>query len=297
MSTHNENIVKMIPIEKIRILNPRDRNKKQFQKIVDNIANIGLKRPITVSVDHDGEGEAFYNLVCGQGRLEAYTVLGEDKIPAIIKNVSKEDCFLMSLIENLARRKQLNIEYARQLEILSNRGYSFSTIAKKVDTSPQYVRAILNLLKNGEERLISGVERGQIPISIAVQISTAKDENAQRALLEAYEGNKLKGRKFLKVRNLIEKRRLQGKSLFGGNRKNASENYSADSLVRAYKREAERHRLFTQKAKICEARLLFIVNALRKLFEDENYTNLLRAEKLDNFPKYLMTEINSKNGG
>lgn len=295
MNTNN-NIVKMIPIDKIKILNPRDRNKKQFHTIVSNIDKIGLKRPITVSIDRNGKGETIYNLVCGQGRLEAYVALGEEKIPAIIKNVSREDCFLMSLIENLARRKPLSIEYFKQLEVLSNRGYSCSTIAKKIDHSPEYVRGIIGLLQNGEERLLSAVEQGKIPISIAVQISAAKDENAQKALLEAYESNKLRGRKLIKVRNLIEKRRLQGKTLFGGNKKGAS-NYSASSLVRTYKRETERHKLFTKKAKICEARLVFIVNALKRLFEDENYSTLLRAEKLDNLPKYLMEEIKSVDSG
>ena len=65
MTTDNENNVNMIPIEKIKILNPRDRNKKQFQTIVVSIDKVGLKRPITVSVDHNRKGDIFYNLVCG----------------------------------------------------------------------------------------------------------------------------------------------------------------------------------------------------------------------------------------
>jgi len=294
MNSDNENIVEMIPIDKIKILNPRDRNKKKFQRIVDNIANIGLKRPITVSKRQNNNGGKIFNLVCGQGRLEAYIALGEERIPAIIKNISREECFLMSLIENLARRRQLTIEYVKQIGVLSDRGYTCSVIAKKIDTNPEYVRGILRLLKSGEERLIAAVENEQIPISIAVQISAAKDENAQVALLEAYESNKLRGRALIKVRNLIEKRKLQGKSLFGGIPKGTRSNYSADSLVRTYKRETERHRLLTKKAKICETRLLFIVTALKELFADENYNNLLRAEELNTMPKYLIDEISSK---
>ena len=293
MNTDNENIVEMIPIDKIKILNPRDRNKKKFQRIVENIANIGLKRPITVSKRQNNKGGEVFNLVCGQGRLEAYIALGEEKIPAIIKNISREECFLMSLIENLARRRHLTIEYVKQIGVLSDRGYTCSVIAKKIDANPEYVRGILRLLKSGEERLIAAVENEQIPISIAVQISTAKDENAQVALLEAYESNKLRGRALITVRKLIEKRKLQGKSLFGGILKGTRSNYSADSLVRTYKRETERHRLLTKKAKICETRLLFIVTALKELFEDENYQNLLRAEKLNTMPKYLINEISS----
>lgn len=294
MTTDNENIVEMIPINEIIILNPRDRNQKKFQRIVENIANIGLKRPITVSKRQTNNGGKKFYLVCGQGRLEAYITLGEERIPAIIKNISKDDCFLMSLIENLARKKQLTIEYVKQISTLSDRGYTSSVIAKKIDANPEYVRGILRLFKNGEERLIAAVENEQIPISIAMQISTAKDENAQVALLEAYESNKLRGRALIKVKNLIKKRNLHGKSLLGHIPKGTRSNYSADSLVRTFKRETERHKLLTQKAKICETRLLFIITALKALAEDENYNNLLRAEKLNTMPKYLINEISAK---
>ena len=40
--------------------------------------------------------------------------------------------------------------------------------------------------------------------------------------------------------------------------------------------------------------LLFVVSALRKLFEDENFINLLRAESLDTLPAYLSTQIHGE---
>jgi ParB family transcriptional regulator, chromosome partitioning protein len=297
MKNEEENIVKMIPINSIKILNPRDRNKQKFQKIINNIATLGLKRPITVSKRTNGIGEKQFNLVCGQGRLEAYIALGEKKIPAVIKkNISKEQCFLMSLVENMARRKQMTVEYVQQIGILSERGYKNNEIATKIDAHPEYVRGILRLLNDGEERLVSAVERGLIPISIAVEISATKDEDAQLALLEAYESKKLRGQALINVRRLIEKRRVQGKTLFSGISKGTKNHFSADALVRTYKRETERRKLMVAKAKICEARLLFIVSALKKLFEDENYINLLRAEGLSSLPKYIMNKIEFNNG-
>ena len=82
------NTVKMISIEKINVLNPRERNKKNFQKIISNISKIGLKRPITVSPNKGGDGNGNYDLVCGQGRLEAFLALGQTEIPAVVVNVS-----------------------------------------------------------------------------------------------------------------------------------------------------------------------------------------------------------------
>jgi ParB family chromosome partitioning protein len=40
--------IEQIPIKEIRIVNPRSRNRVTFQGIVNNIANVGLKKPITV---------------------------------------------------------------------------------------------------------------------------------------------------------------------------------------------------------------------------------------------------------
>ena len=39
------------------------------------------------------------------------------------------------------------------------------------------------------------------------------------------------------------------------------------------------------------ARLLFVVTALRQLFQDENFVNLLRAETLDTLPTFLASQI------
>src|SRR5437763_1218373 len=77
--------IKMIPIERIRILNPRQRDQKRFELIVQSIKNVGLKKPIQVSLRSEGEaGGPEYDLVCGQGRFEAYIALGHKEIPTMI---------------------------------------------------------------------------------------------------------------------------------------------------------------------------------------------------------------------
>jgi ParB family transcriptional regulator, chromosome partitioning protein len=81
--------VKNIPIDKIRFLNPRVRNRRNFQEIVQSIANVGLKRPITVSPRKSDDDSASYDLVCGQGRIEAFIQLGQTEIPAIVIEVKR----------------------------------------------------------------------------------------------------------------------------------------------------------------------------------------------------------------
>ncbi len=296
MNSVTKQRVEMVPIEQIRVLNPRFRNKNKFQQIVTNIRNLGLKRPITVSTSKRKGGKN-YDLVCGQGRLEAYVALGQEEIPAIIVNVSKEDCFLMSLVENLARRQQLSIELVRQIGVLKERGYTSAQIAAKIDVTKEYVRGIVRLLECGEERLISAVEKGQVPISTAVEISTATDEDAQRALLEAYEKKKLRGNALTRVRQLIEQSRTKGKKLFVGTSAGKKKELTANMLVRTYRQEVERQTMLIKKAKLCEARLIFIVSALGELLRDEHFSTLLRAEAIDSMPKYLANQIKDRQRG
>jgi ParB family chromosome partitioning protein len=66
---------------------------------------------------------------------------------------------------------------------------------------------------------------------------------------------------------------------------------SAEALVRVYRQEADRQKLLVKKAQLTENRLLFVVTALRKLLQDENFVTLLRAEKLDALPAYLAERI------
>lgn len=62
--------VQLIAVSDISVVNPRIRNKKSFRELVENIAALGLKKPITVTRRAERESKT-YDLVCGQGRLEA----------------------------------------------------------------------------------------------------------------------------------------------------------------------------------------------------------------------------------
>jgi ParB family chromosome partitioning protein len=281
----------MIPIKQIDILNPRERGKKKFAQIVANIAKLGLKRPVTVAVASGSNGSTRYSLVCGQGRLEAFTSLGQEEIPAIVVEGSMEELLLMSLIENLARRQHSTVDLVLKIRTMKERGDTLSEIARKTDLAVNYVRGILQLLDRGEERLLQAVEKGQLPVSIAVTIATSDDKAIQKALQDAYESNHLRGKSLLAARRLIESRRTNGKKNRGGPRKVGDKPISSETLLRTFQQETMRQKMIVQKAKICETRLLFAVSALRQLFQDDHFVTLLRAEDLDSLPKYLAEQI------
>ena len=62
-------------------------------------------------------------------------------------------------------------------------------------------------------------------------------------------------------------------------------------LMRLYHREAEKQRLLVKKSDYTQAKLLFLVEALKDLLADEGFTTLLRAERLDTMPRALAARI------
>jgi len=277
--------VRMVPVDAITILNPRIRNKRIFQELVTSIAHLGLKRPIKVS---QRPGKARYDLVCGQGRLEAFIALGQAEIPAIVVDASEDDCFVMSLVENLARRQHTPLGLVRAIGTLRERGYSLAEIAAKVDFSYEYVGAICYLLENGEEKLINAVERGVIPHTIAMEIARAKDGEVQQALARAYEEKAIPGNQVLAIRQIIEQRNNSGKGLHHrGSRQRSARPVTSEALIRAYQRETERQRLLVKRASLTQNRLMFIASALKRLLADDHFVALLRAEGLQTLPTAL----------
>jgi ParB family chromosome partitioning protein len=286
--------IRSIPIEKIAALNPRARSKKIFRELVTSIAHLGLKKPITVSAREDGSG---YDLVCGQGRMEAFLALGQTEIPAIVDQLSVEDCFVKSLVENLARRQHSSLEFVKEIAALRDRGHSITEIAAKTDFSDEYIYAICYLLDHGEERLMAGVEKGVIPPSIAMEIARAKDIDVQRALADAYEQKTIPGNQIIAIRHIVEQRNLTGKAIhgIGRSKRTIAKKPTATALVRAYQKETQRQKFLVKKATLAQSRLLFVVNALKRLLADENFVTLLRAEAIYSMPRPLADRL--ENGG
>ena len=286
--------IEVVPVDAITVINPRSRNKRIFNELVTSIARLGLKKPITVSRRASGTG---YDLVCGQGRLEAFMVLGQNVIPAIVVEATEEDCYVMSLVENLARRNHSSLELMREIGVLRERGYNMNEIAAKTDFSQEYVYAICYLLDHGESRLLAAVDRGVMPPSIAMEICKAKEGDVQKALSDAYEKKALPGNQIIAIRRIIEERNQRGKSVqrHGGHMR-VPRKVTADALIRAYHKETGRQRLMVRKAELAQSRLIFIVNALKRLLEDENFTNLLRAEALTTLPRPLAERLEMAGG-
>jgi len=282
-----------ISISKIKIINPRNRSRDKFKLVRENIASLGLKKPIIISKRGSDEEDpnGGYDLVCGQGRIEAYLALGRTEIPAILIDVPRVDRLLMSLVENMARRHRPAIEQITEIVRLKEVGYTYKEIARKLDLSNIYVQHLLILIRAKEERLVAGVLSGRLPITLAIEIARTSDAEAQVVLMKAYDEGKLKQKSLREVRRIIEQRCFLGKMRNGEKRTKKNAGATARSVVAAFQKGNEKLKAVVRKARMCDERLAFMTTALKKLYADENFTTLLRAERLFDLPDYLAQRV------
>jgi ParB family chromosome partitioning protein len=285
----NKTEIENIPISEIRVVNPRTRSKGRFQEIVASIDAVGLKKPITVSrreVDSDGTR---YDLVCGQGRMEACRALGEMTIPAVVTDASREEQLVMSLVENFARRPPSNRDLLREVRSLRERKYKADEIARKIGLDRTYIHGIIHLLEHGEEGLAQAVEAGRLPISVAVKIATGNDHEVQQALAEAYEKGDLRGDKLRSARRVISLRIAKMRK--AGKIAQTRRKLTGEGLVREYKDRMREQRQLVKKANLTKERLLLLMSAIRRLLQDEHFATLLRAESLVDMPEQLAARL------
>jgi ParB family chromosome partitioning protein len=281
--------IESIPISEIRVINPRTRDKRKFQIIVGSIQAIGLKKPITVSRRAPNSDGTQYDLICGQGRMEAMLALGETTIPAIVTEASKEEQYLMSLIENLARKPPSNRDLVREVRVLMERKYTTRVIAQKVGLDRAYIHGVVQLVRQGEESLVAAAEAGRLPITIAVQIAGGNDHEVQKALAEAYEKGDLRGGRLSAVKRIISQRiaklRRDGKEI------QAKRNLTGNALVREYQRQIREQKILVRKANSTKEQLLLLVSALRQVLADAHFVTLLQAEDLADMPEQLAIRL------
>jgi ParB family chromosome partitioning protein len=283
--------VQNIPIQDIHVLNPRSRGKRSRAELVENIRAVGLKRPITVSRRVEDDRQP-YDLVCGQGRLEALTILGYTMVPAMVIDVTEEDCLVMSLVENVARRSHRGIDFMREVGRLRERGHPDQEIAEIIGVSPSWVSMIGNLLERGEETLLAAVEKEIVPLSMATDIARSTSTEIQAMLTDAYEKG-FRGKKLSQLRRLLEVRAKRSPKMHDHEKTVPRDRkpMSVADIRRIFEKEAERQRLVIKKASFVHDRLVFSTQAIKELLDNVEFFGLLQAQGLDSLPKLIQERI------
>ena len=158
-------------------------DEKTVGELMESVRLNGLLQPISVKIV---DGKQF-RLIFGSHRLEAVRRLGWKKVPAIVREISDEESFLMNLTENLQRNVHVSpIAEARGYKYLISKGWTIGEIAKRIGKSDSYVCNRMRILKRLHPELRRYVEfpRGNsyLTLSHAEHLSTIREPSRQLEL-------------------------------------------------------------------------------------------------------------------
>ncbi len=177
-----ESFINSIAIEKI------SKNPSQMRKAFDidalrdlseSIKIHGILEPLLVSEIQAG----VYELIAGERRLEAAKIAGLKKVPAIIREVTRQQKLELALIENIQRENLNPIEEARAYKMfVDDFGFTQEEIAKRSAKSRPRVANFLRLLTLPIE-IQSAISENKISEGHGRAILALQNPEKQRALL------------------------------------------------------------------------------------------------------------------
>ena len=195
--------VESVPVSAV-LPNPfqprRDFDEEELFSLSKSIKENGLIQPIAVR--RAGKG---FELIAGERRLRAVKMLGEERIDAVVYDLSNEDSAVWALIENLERAQLSPFDEAEAIaKLIAVWNLPREEAAKRLGFSPSGLSNKLRLLKLEEEvrkvitenalserharellRLSSGEERKAAAEHFAAKgLSVAAAEKYVSAILE-----------------------------------------------------------------------------------------------------------------
>ena len=171
-----------LPIESIKPNRYQPRktiDPEKLAELTESIKENGIIQPLIVTKTSSSE----YELVAGERRLEAAKQAGLEKVPVVIRSVSKKEQLQLALIENIQREDLNPVEEAIAYNTLvEDFGLTHSQISVIVGKDRATVTNSLRLLKLPEEvkqmlvsgELNSGLARAVLSVKQELQKSFAE---------------------------------------------------------------------------------------------------------------------------
>lgn len=276
-----------IPLEKIKVLNSRNRDPSAFKHNVRSIDEVGLLMPIIVNERYCMR-TGYYDLVCGEGRFLAYKELGHQEILAEVISCDRKQALLRSLVENIARVPPRTMWFAREVKRMYDSDCSYEHISKITGYCVGYIRGYIHLVEQGEERLIKGVEAGIFPISFAVQVAQSDSSSIQNLLMNAFDNGIVNSANLTTVRKIITSRLSRGTSPPKSNTSRTPytpPEYTINQLKVDITKITRDKEAFVKEASVKENRLFALLQGLNTIWQDSELVNLINAKGIGPMPK------------
>ncbi|MCS7202330.1 MAG: ParB/RepB/Spo0J family partition protein [Dictyoglomus sp.] len=203
--TEEESKIKEIEIEKI-LPNPYQPREtidiENLRELSESIKQRGVLQPILVRQKDDK-----YEIVAGERRYQSAKIAGLSKIPAIVLNISDQEAYEISLIENLQREDLNPIEKAKAFQnYIEKYNVTHEELANKLNISRTEITNLLRLLQLPLE-IQEEVRRGNLTYGHARALLSIDDPNWQKILAQRIIKEKLS------VRETEDLARRKGKKI------------------------------------------------------------------------------------
>ena len=191
-----------IPTDKLQAFEEhpfRVEENADMQSLIESIRDNGILTPFIVRPVYDDK----YEIVSGHRRLFACNVLGITAVPAVVKDLSREEAVIEMVDSNLHRERILPSEkafaYKMKMDVLRKQGKrtdltssqnepklrSDEQIAKENNESRATVQRYIRLTRLIPE-LLQLVDEGRIALGHGVEIAIF-EKKIQRVILDVYQ--------------------------------------------------------------------------------------------------------------
>ena len=198
--------VRSIPIEQIEDFPEHSfkiQNDEQMQKLIESIQDYGVITPVVAR----RIGEERYELISGHRRKYACKRLGIDRLPVIVRDLSRDEAVITMVDSNLQREHILPSEkafaYKMKMEAMKRQGartdltscpvgeklLTVDKVSENSDDSARQIHRYIRLTELTSE-LLELVDQGRIAFRPAVELSYLT-EDEQRDLWETIDSEEV----------------------------------------------------------------------------------------------------------
>ncbi|MGN0001056.1 MAG: ParB/RepB/Spo0J family partition protein [Marinilabiliaceae bacterium] len=169
----------------------------ELEELAASIRNFGIITPLTLRKVEDSDR---YQIIAGERRFRAAKIVGLDKVPAYVRDVSDDKMLAVALIENIQRADLNPIEEALSYQrLIDECQLTQETLADQVGKKRSTVTNYLRLLKLPTE-IQDGLRDKVISMGHARAIMGLEDQDTQLML---YHETVEQGYSVRRIENLV----------------------------------------------------------------------------------------------
>lgn len=154
---------------------------EDLKELAASIKENGVIQPILATELDSGKLE----IIAGERRYRASKMIGLEKMPVIIKKVTKKDSMVMAIIENIQRSDLNCVEEAlAYYQLMSEFSLTQEEVAKKLGKERSSIANYLRLLKLPKD-VLNFLQKEKLTMGHAKVLASIKDEERLKSLANA----------------------------------------------------------------------------------------------------------------